>query len=162
VDEDRELLSQVEGRPAIAVENKCDLSKNHVGTAAPGCPAEQSSAAGESQTISGAKNRPPRVRTSATTGDGIPELRNEILRHVGGEAGVQTETGFLTNLRHQERVRESLTALDAARAAVGNKVPHEMLLLDLYNALRPLDEVTGATTTDDILDLIFSTFCIGK
>jgi len=104
----------------------------------------------------------PRVRTSATTGEGIPELRKEILRHVAGEAGVQAETGFLTNLRHQERVRESLSALAAATAATGNKVPHEMLLLDLYNALRPLDEITGATTTDDILNLIFSTFCIGK
>jgi tRNA modification GTPase len=37
-----------------------------------------------------------------------------------------------------------------------------MLLLDLYGVLRPLDEITGATTTDDILNLIFSTFCIGK
>ena len=37
-----------------------------------------------------------------------------------------------------------------------------MLLLDLYSALRPLDEITGATTTDDILNLIFSRFCIGK
>jgi len=37
-----------------------------------------------------------------------------------------------------------------------------MLLLDLYNALRPLDEITGSTTNDDILDLIFSRFCIGK
>jgi tRNA modification GTPase len=81
---------------------------------------------------------------------------------VGGDAGVQTETGFLSNLRHQERVRESLMALQAARVAVENKVPHEMLLLDLYNALRALDEITGATTTDDILNLIFSTFCIGK
>jgi len=36
------------------------------------------------------------------------------------------------------------------------------LLLDLYNALRPLDSITGATTADDILNLIFSTFCIGK
>jgi tRNA modification GTPase len=45
---------------------------------------------------------------------------------------------------------------------VGARVPHEMLLLDLYNALRPLDEITGATTTDDILNLIFGTFCIGK
>ena len=102
------------------------------------------------------------MRTSATTGEGIPELRNEILRHIGGEAGVQAETGFLTNLRHQELVRESLTALDRRQTAVENKVPHEMLLLDLYSALRPLDEITGATTTDDILNLIFSTFCIGK
>jgi tRNA modification GTPase len=59
-------------------------------------------------------------------------------------------------------VCDSLTALAAARTAVDNRVPHEMLLLDLYNALRPLDEITGATTTDDILSLIFSTFCIGK
>jgi tRNA modification GTPase len=37
-----------------------------------------------------------------------------------------------------------------------------MVLLDLYNGLRALDEITGATTTDDILNLIFSSFCIGK
>ena len=136
-EEDQQLLTQVEGRPAIVVENKCDL--NHVGTAAQA-----------------------RVRTSATTGEGIPELRNEILRHTRGEAGAQPEGGFLSNLRHQERVRESLTAIAAAEIAVENKVPHEMLLLDLYGVLRPLDEITGATTTDDILNLIFSTFCIGK
>jgi tRNA modification GTPase len=158
-DEDEQLLNQVADRPAIAVGNKCDLPMNHVGTAAPGCPAAQSSADGGSQS---ARNKPPRVGTSATTGEGIPKLRDEILRHIGGEAGAPTETGFLTNLRHQERVRESLAALSTAKTAVENKVPHEMLLLDLYNALRPLDEITGATTTDDILNLIFSTFCIGK
>ena len=163
VEEDEQLLDQVAGRPAIAVENKCDLG--HVRTAAPGCPAERSSADGKYQELSGAENSGaelPRVRTSATTGEGIPELRNEILRHIRGDAGTQVENGFLSNLRHQEHVRESLTALTAARVAVENKVPHEMLLLDLYNALRPLDEITGATTSDDILNLIFSTFCIGK
>ncbi len=41
-------------------------------------------------------------------------------------------------------------------------IPHEMLLLDLYAALQPLDAITGATTADDILNRIFSTFCIGK
>ena len=69
---------------------------------------------------------------------------------------------MLTNVRHQGLVRDSLAALDAAVAAVRNSIPHEMLLLDLYNALRPLDAITGATTTDDILNLIFSSFCIGK
>ena len=49
----------------------------------------------------------------------------------------------------------------AEQAIVAN-VPHEMLLLDLYSALRSLDALTGATTADDILNLIFSTFCIGK
>jgi tRNA modification GTPase len=100
--------------------------------------------------------------TSALTGAGIAELRAEILRHVGGESGTQTESGFLTNVRHQSLVRDSLAALAAAKNAVRGRVPHEMLLLDLYGALRPLDAITGATTNDDILNLIFSTFCIGK
>ena len=100
--------------------------------------------------------------TSALTGEGIAELRAEILHHVAGESGAQIEAGFLTNVRQQNLVRDSLTALAAATRAVHEKVPHEMLLLDLYNALRPLDAITGATTTDDILNLIFSKFCIGK
>ena len=81
---------------------------------------------------------------------------------MGGEAATQVESGFLTNVRHQGLVRDSLAALAAAKNAVSGRVPHEMLLLDLYGALRPLDSITGATTNDDILNLIFSTFCIGK
>jgi len=153
--EDEELLKHVEGRTAIVVENKCDLATAHVGADALVRPAERSSA---DQTVAPV----PRVRTSAVTGAGISELRHEILRHVGGEAGSQAEAGFLTNLRHEKLIRESLTGLAAAKTAVDNRVPHEMLLLDLYHALRPLDEITGATTSDDILNLIFSTFCIGK
>jgi tRNA modification GTPase len=140
--EDNELLRHAAGRPTILVENKCDLAASGRWPVAGGQPA--------------------RVRASALTGEGIAELRTEILRHIGGETGAQTEAGFLTNVRHQGLVRDSLTALDAATTAIATKVPHEMLLLDLYNALRPLDAVTGATTTDDILSLIFSTFCIGK
>ena len=77
-------------------------------------------------------------------------------------SGAQQEGGFLTNLRQQKLVEEAIAALDKAAAAVPQKTPHEMILLDLYNALRPLDEITGATTADDILNLIFSSFCIGK
>jgi len=141
VEEDRELLAQVEGRSAIVVENKADLS------------------VAELSVLNG---QLPRVRTSAVTGLGVADLRAEILRHIGGERGANPESGFLTNARHQQLVRESVTALEAAKSPVANKVPHEMLLLDLYHALRALDEITGATTTDDILNLIFSTFCIGK
>ena len=55
-----------------------------------------------------------------------------------------------------------MEALGQARKAAEFGIPHEMLLLDLYAALRPLDAITGATTADDILSRIFSTFCIGK
>jgi len=148
--EDEELLKQINGRRAIVVDNKCDLSSAGMEANAVVRPIESSFAPH------------PRVRTSALTGTGISGLRQEILRHVGGESGAQAETGFLTNLRHEKLIRESLSGLTAARSAVDNRTPHEMLLLDLYSALRPLDEITGATTTDDILNLIFSTFCIGK
>ena len=145
--EDAELLRQAENRPVIVVENKADLRVQEIPTSPN--PREKWG------TRSG-------VCTSALTGEGISELRAAILRYVGGETGSQAESGFLTNVRHQGLIQDSLVALDAARNAVAGKVPHEMLLLDLYNGLRPLDAITGATTTDDILNLIFSTFCIGK
>ena len=139
--EDQELLDRVDARAAIVVHNKVDIASSQVPVL--------------SSPLSV-------VQTSAITGRGIAELLGEILRHVGGDSGHLPSAGFLTNLRHQNLVRDSLTALDAVQSAVTNKVPHEMLLLDLYSCLRPLDEITGATTTDDILNLIFSTFCIGK
>jgi len=140
--EGNELLRQTQNRTTIVVGNKCDLVVS-----------------GQWPVTSGQTSR---IRASALTGEGIAELRAEILRHIGGETGAQVEAGFLTNVRHKGLVQDSLTALDAATNAVAARVPHEMLLLDLYNALRPLDAVTGTTTTDDILNLIFSTFCIGK
>lgn len=99
---------------------------------------------------------------SALTGEGIPQLRDAILNAIAPEGAFQQETGFITSLRHEQLLRESAACLDKARAAVQSAIPHEMLLLDLYAALRPIDAITGATTADDILNRIFSTFCIGK
>ncbi|MBV9479292.1 MAG: tRNA uridine-5-carboxymethylaminomethyl(34) synthesis GTPase MnmE [Acidobacteria bacterium] len=140
-EEDRELLAQVSARLAIIVENKSDIS-NHQ--------------------FSLPSSHVPQVRTSAMTGEGIAELRGEILRQVGGDSPPPGEMGFLTNVRHQALVRESMSALERAQLTVYQRVPHEMLLLDLYGALQALDQITGATTTDDILNLIFSSFCVGK
>jgi tRNA modification GTPase len=139
--EDRQLLELVAQRTAILVENKSDKSSSQFA-------------------VSSCQLR--RVRVSALTAQGIPELRAEILRNVGGEFEGRSEAGFLTNARHQGLVSDALSGLDSSVAAVRGKIPHEMVLLDLYSALRPLDEITGATANDDILNLIFSRFCIGK
>jgi tRNA modification GTPase len=147
--EDEELITQAAHRPAIIVENKSDLRAS----------SEKGPTSGNTGQKWGTRIS---IRSSALTGEGIGELRGAILEHIGGENGAQREAGFLTNVRHQGLINDSLAALTAARTAVSAKIPHEMLLLDLYNALRPLDAITGATTTDDILNLIFSTFCIGK
>jgi tRNA modification GTPase len=148
-DEDRKLLEEVSERAAIVVENKADLLSGGEGSIGQ---------SGSAPAFDGL----PSVRTSALTGKGIEELRAAILRHISGEKGSSLESGFLTSARHQALIADAVRALDSARVAVNNQVPHEMLLLDLYNVLRPLDEITGATTTDDILNLIFSRFCIGK
>jgi tRNA modification GTPase len=142
-DENGRLVEMVGARPKIVVENKADLAR-------------------EQGAGSGKQERNGAVRTSALTGEGIERLRAEILQHVAGEAAGQHEAGFLTNVRHQGLVREAIAGLDAGRRALDQNIPHEMLLLDLYTALHALDGITGATTTDDILNLIFSSFCIGK
>ncbi len=98
------------------------------------------------------------IAVSALTGQGMERLRERI----APMASREQDSGFITSIRHEQLLRESLEALAQARQAAGLGMPHEMLLLDLYAALRPLDGITGATTADDILNRIFSTFCIGK
>jgi tRNA modification GTPase len=102
------------------------------------------------------------VWTSALTGEGIPQLRDKILALAAPARGLSPDGEFITNLRHQQLLKQSLQALAKARQAAEQKVHHEMLLLDLYDALRPLDLITGATYADDVLDIIFKTFCVGK
>jgi tRNA modification GTPase len=143
--EDEKLMRSVAGRRALAVANKTDL--NGVS------PLSANLAPDEMLRF---------FPTSALTGYGIDELRQEILNQISGKSGGEHETGFLTNVRHQRLVLEAISCLEAARDAGDRQVPHEMIMLDLYGALRPLDAITGATTTDDILNLIFSSFCIGK
>jgi len=102
------------------------------------------------------------VAVSALTGEGIPLLRERIVAALAPGAAERPESGFITSVRHEMLLRETREALVNAHCAAELGIPHEMLLLDLYAALRPLDAITGATTADDILNRIFSTFCIGK
>ena len=135
--EDRELLERLSDRRPLIVGNKNDLPRR----------------------LEGPDNL---VSVSARTGDGIPALRDTILRRLAPEGLATPESGSITSIRHAQLLRESLEALQQAARAVEFNIPHEMLLIDLYAALRPIDAITGATTADDILNRIFSTFCIGK
>lgn len=132
------LLAAIEGRAAIVVRNKCDLG-------------------GHAQGIDSTLEI---VETSALTGEGLPELRDAI--HKLATGGAAAEPGALTTLRHYQAVEETIAALKKAAESNEERIPHEMLLLDLYAALGALDSLTGQTTNDDILNKIFSSFCIGK
>jgi len=143
-DEERRLLAAVEGRPALVAVNKSDLVRNlpEAEKPLPDC------------------GGLPVLATSALTGEGIPALRELILKLATG--GAAAEPGMLTCLRHQQAIAAALEALSDAAQANAASIPHEMILLDLYRALGALDSLTGQTTSGDILNLIFSTFCIGK
>lgn len=101
------------------------------------------------------------IATSALTGEGVVQLRAAILNHVSAGAPT-TESALITNLRQQHAISGALAAIRRAHVAASADIPHEMILIDLHEALRSLDSLTGATTADDILSLIFSRFCIGK
>jgi tRNA modification GTPase len=143
-DEERRLLEAVEGRPALVAVNKSDLVRNLP----------------EAERLLPDCGELPALATSALTGEGIPALRERILELATG--GAAAEPGMLTSLRHQQAIAAALAALADAAQANAASIPHEMILLDLYRALWALDSLTGQTTPDDILNLIFSTFCIGK
>ena len=139
-EEERGLLADVAGRPALVVLNKCDLA----------------GAVSQVEAVAGVAA----IATSALTGEGIAALRERILHLATG--GAAAEPGVLTNLRQHQAIVTALGALADAEKANAGSIPHEMILLDLYRALWALDALTGQTTPDDVLNLIFSTFCIGK
>jgi tRNA modification GTPase len=153
-DEERRLLAALEGRPALVAANKSDLIGNLAGDGG-----RETDLSGPVRSAPAAAGVPV-LFTSALTGEGIPALRERILTLATG--GAAAEPGMLTSLRHQQAIAAALAALSDAAQANAASIPHEMILLDLYRALSALDSLTGETTSDEILNLIFSTFCIGK
>ena len=145
--EDRDLIARAP--KSLVAGNKCDL------------PHEATPRCDQSHDRKGVVAATP-LPVSAKTGEGIGALRKAILEAIAPAGAFEQETGFITSVRHERLLAESGEYLEKARRAVEDGIPHEMLLLDLYAALRPIDAITGATTADDILNRIFSTFCIGK
>jgi tRNA modification GTPase len=107
-------------------------------------------------------NGAPRVFVSAKTGQGVDHLRDTLRAFLMESQPHLADDLVLTDVRHHEAISRSLRSFDAARKALKSQVPHEMVLLDLYAGLSALNELTGEVVTEDILDRIFSTFCIGK
>jgi tRNA modification GTPase len=138
------VVETLAGRPHLAILNKVDLLAD--GTLS----IDKAELGGEVA-----------IRTSALTGEGMQSLREAILAQLGA-AGSLAEGGALNTVRQQEAVSSALAGLGAAAAANESGLPHELILMDLHQALQALDSLTGITTPDDILGRIFSTFCIGK
>ncbi len=132
-DEDKAILDLIKNKTHLIIANKCDLIQNKIENA---------------------------INISVETGLGIEDLKNKIKEIVCNFSSDDTE--FITNKRQQdclEKCRESLT--NALNAAKINEL-QDLISIDLKSALLYLDEITGEVITDEILENIFSHFCIGK
>ena len=101
------------------------------------------------------------LRISCVTGEGFPELENEILARVS-QQNLRPESAVAINTRHRDCLRRALEACDRAQAALGRGISAEYLAVDLNDALRAVGEVIGAVDVEQILDSVFGQFCIGK
>src|SRR3989304_7477496 len=139
---DEELLTRTEGKKRVIIINKIDKG-NMVQEYLDRC-------------------NSPVVCTAIINGEGIEPLR-KIIRDtvVGGEQRMAGEA-VVTNLRQKNALEQSKMELNNFLAALHNKLPLEIQALHLRGALDSLGEITGIVTTEDILDRVFSEFCIGK
>jgi tRNA modification GTPase len=139
-EEDQKIREKVAGVPHLLVANKADL----VVTRDPAIDSLNP------------------IWISARTGAGLETLREAVRSFLGSNRAEGVAESVLTTARQNESVVRAIESLRTGESALRTGTPHEMVLLDLYESLSALNELTGETTTEDILGRIFSTFCIGK
>ncbi|HUH18252.1 tRNA uridine-5-carboxymethylaminomethyl(34) synthesis GTPase MnmE [Albibacterium sp.] len=98
---------------------------------------------------------------SARSNVGVDELKDSLLETVNIK-NLNTNETILTNIRHVEALKNTETALNRVLENVDNPITSDFLAMDIKQALHYLGEIVGEVTTDDLLDNIFSKFCIGK
>ncbi len=101
-------------------------------------------------------------KISALTGEGLAQLEDAIAELVLVGQTITGESMLVTSARHQEALRRSAEHLRAAHVSLVQHLPLDFVSIDLRSAYDALGEVTGETASDDLLDRIFSEFCIGK
>ena len=103
------------------------------------------------------------VKLSVVTGAGFSELCSRITEKLTSDLGVSDESALvIENDRQKENLSRAVSSLHAARLAVESGLPLDIVSMDIQEALEALGELTGEVTTDDILDRIFGSFCVGK
>jgi len=138
---DRQLIDETEGTRRLVVMNKSDLAGFGMSE---GCVEELQP-----------------INVSARTGAGLSALRAAILASLSAN-GVDDSSLLITNARHYDLLCSTQREIESARDTLRERHSEELVLVPLHNALKFLGQITGETTTEDILSEIFATFCIGK
>jgi tRNA modification GTPase len=102
------------------------------------------------------------VITSTLTGQGLPALEEAVADLVLAGKTLQSSSVLVTSVRHQEALRRAAEHLRVSYLPLQQSMPLDFVSIDLRAAYDTLGEITGETASDDLLDRIFSEFCIGK
>lgn len=142
-EEDRQILETARGRQALIVLNKEDLQ--------PAFEMEELQSYGL-----------PLLSISASTGAGMGELKDAMLSLALKQGLTAAQSALLANTRHIELVRQSREALQRALDTIEAGMPVDCAIVDIREAWELLGSITGDTVHDDIIEEIFSRFCLGK
>jgi len=143
--EDREIYAQIENKKHLIAYNKIDLIP----------PDRKNAIPPEWQNV-------PLIPISALNGENLEALKKTIWSLVVGEKGLQREIGVVPNIRHKLQLEACLDAAHRARQAIQEALPAELIAADIMAAINALGAILGDLYPSDLLDQIFSRFCIGK
>jgi tRNA modification GTPase len=146
--EERRLVLPDREKKFVLVINKTDLPREL--------------APGDLQDLERAVAADATVWISAKTGVGLDGLRDAIRNVTLGLEFEPGETAVVTALRHRTALVKAIEALQRSLESIKGMLSAEFVAVDLRGALDALGDITGVTTTDDVLDCVFSQFCIGK
>ncbi|MHB9031533.1 MAG: tRNA uridine-5-carboxymethylaminomethyl(34) synthesis GTPase MnmE [Anaerolineae bacterium] len=139
---DMQVASLINGKQALVVLNKCDLAPLY--------------------SFDELLPDADRVEISALTGLGLGTFRQTMANLVTGGMVTASQEALVSNPRHQRALADTLASLQRVREAAEQGVFQDLWAIDLAEALRLLGEITGETAGEELLDTIFSNFCIGK
>ena len=143
--QDREIAAMVADRAKLVIVNKTDLAERIE--------------IGELMEILGDT---PVGRASAATGHGLNEIEEAVVTTVMTGTVSASDALLVTNPRHKDALSRALSHLEAAKESLETGMPADFITIDLTAAAEALGEITGETVTEDLLENIFSRFCIGK
>lgn len=145
-EEDRQLFETVTHKPLLIISNKSDL--------APANP--------ETCNFLTMNEKIPSIQISAKQQEGIEELKSCIFKTVVGGRDQWQEEGCAPNIRHKAALAEAMAAAVRLGQGLEDRITSDLLAIDLQDCLDQLNGIVGITTTEDILDVIFEQFCLGK
>ncbi len=143
--EDKEILKIAESKNSIILLNKVDLKENNLE---------------ENEEVK--KINKKIIKISAKNGNGIEELYNEIEKMFQIQNLETDGEIIITNIRHKNQIENGLKNINEAIKAVNNNLPIDIISISIKQTLEDLGKITGANVSEDIINEIFSKFCLGK